>query len=99
MCSEQCRNNALGFAKGQSGNPGGRPKVAAEFRQRAQKVVDGDGFKLLLKMLKGKAESEDRRYALTKLLEYAYGKPQQHLDVTTGGETIKAYVGVELDRV
>ena len=92
--------NLKPFVKGQSGNPGGRPKVAAEFRERAQHIMDQEGFDILVNMARAKTpESEDRRYALTKLIEYAYGKPQQHVDVTSQGEQIKAYVGVELDRV
>ena len=46
-----------------------------------------------------KAEGEDRRFAVRMIVEYAYGKPQQHMDITTLGETIKAYVGVDLERV
>ncbi len=86
------------FQKGQSGNPGGRPKIAQAFRERAQLVVDNEGFRLLQSMLKGEPGSEDRRYALTKLLEYGYGKPQQHVDLTSGGQPlIKALRGDDLD--
>lgn len=44
-------------------------------------------------------QGEDRRFALKLMAEYAYGKPQQHVDVTSQGETIKAYVGIDLDRI
>lgn len=88
------------FQKGRSGNPGGRPKIAAEFRERAKARIDATGFDILVRMMEsGLPESEDRRFALTKLLEYAYGKPQQHVDLTTNGPLIKAYVGVDTDRV
>jgi hypothetical protein len=33
------------------------------------------------------------------MADHTYGKPQQHVDVTSQGDQIKAYVGVELDRV
>lgn len=88
------------WVKGISGNPGGRPKVAAEFRERAQREIDGEGFKILVAMMRNDMpESEDRRYAITKLLEYAYGKPQQNVDLTASGPIIKAYIGVDLDKV
>lgn len=59
--------------------------------------MDAKGIKRLISMAEG--EGEDCRFALRLLAEYAYGKPQQHVDVTSQGETIKAYVGVELDKV
>jgi hypothetical protein len=34
------------------------------------------------------------------LLEYCYGRPQNHIDVTSGGEAIKIVsVGVDLDKI
>lgn len=47
---------------------------------------DGDGQprrELLLTMLAG--EGEDRRFALKLLVEYAFGRAPQHLDVTSNG--------------
>lgn len=88
------------FQKGQSGNPGGRPKIAAEFKDRARSFMDERGFAILTGMLdNGIPESEDRRYAMTKLIEYAYGKPQQHVNLESNGPLIKAYIGVDTERV
>lgn len=84
------------WVKGKSGNPGGRPKIAAEFKERARQRIDAEGFEILVSMMtSGLRESEDRRYALTKLLEYAYGKPQQHVDVTSQGESFIKKVQAE----
>lgn len=34
------------------------------------------------------------------ILEYCYGRPQNHVDVTSGGESIKIVsVGVDLDKI
>lgn len=85
------------FKKGQSGNPGGRPKGHGEFREVARTFMDAKGVTTLISMASD--EGEDRRFALKVLAEYAYGKPQQHVDVTSQGEQIKAYVGVDLERV
>ncbi len=59
--------------------------------------MDSKGVSTLLSMAED--QGEDRRFALKVLAEYAYGKPQQHVDVTSQGETIKAYVGVDLGSV
>lgn len=59
--------------------------------------MDTKGAARLIQMAEG--EGEDCRFALKLLAEYAYGKPQQHVDVTSQGEQIKAYVGVDLDKV
>lgn len=87
------------FQKGVSGNPGGRPKQAVGWKLRCQAFLEREGgWEHLVKIAQGKTES-DPMQALKLMAEYAYGKPQQHVDVTSQGETIKAYVGVEIDRV
>lgn len=88
------------FKKGQSGNPGGRPKVAMAWKERCRKFLEEDGgWEQLVKIAKGQVPLTDPMPALKLMAEYAYGKPQQHVDVTSQGEQIKAYVGVDLDRV
>ena len=85
------------FVKGQSGNPGGRAKGRGEFREAAREFMDSKGVLTLLAM--AAEDGEDRRFALKVLAEYAYGKPQQHVDVSASGPLIKAYIGVDLDKV
>jgi hypothetical protein len=47
-----------------------------------------------------KADSDAVKLAAVRdILDRGLGKPQQHVDVTSQGEQIKAYVGVQLDKV
>jgi hypothetical protein len=65
------------FQKGQSGNPGGRPKVECEIRALAQK----HGPKALDRLVALMA-SENERVAVVAaqaILDRAYGKPPQAL--------------------
>jgi hypothetical protein len=80
--------------KGTVANPQGRPREYRSFRQQAQAFMDREGIGILLDM----ARARDG-FAVKLLAEYAYGKPQQHVDLTTGGQPlIKAYIDLELDR-
>jgi hypothetical protein len=96
--SDEKRNNRGWFKPGNSPKSPGRPPVARDFRAWCQDVLhNGHGRQVIQQMLE--AEGEDRRFAVRLIVEYAYGKPQQHMDITTLGESIKAYVGVDLERV
>lgn len=69
------------FVKGKSGNPGGRPKVMAAVREYAQKfgreAIDG-----LLKIARDtKMDERARVSAWNSVLDRAYGKPPQDLNV------------------
>ena len=77
-----------------SGNPAGRPPEYRAFKERCQQFMDSEGFDLLTTMARQRNE-----FALRLMAEYGFGRPQQHVDVTSQGEQIKAYVGVDLDRV
>jgi hypothetical protein len=67
------------FKKGESGNPGGRPKVIAELRELAREHAP-DAIKELAR-LASKAKSETARVAaIRELLDRGYGKTAQVLD-------------------
>ena len=70
----------MAFAKGQSGNPGGRPKVDAEIRELARQHCVSAIERLVLAMA-----NEDDRIAITAasaLLDRGIGKPAQAVTVS-----------------
>lgn len=79
------------WKKGQSGNPGGRPKsdFAAEF---ARKVLEArDNEELLEEYATGFAKqlSKGNAYTFKELAERGYGKLKEKIEVTTNGELLK----------
>ncbi len=74
------------FRKGQSGNPGGRPKEVAEVRELARKHGP-DAIKKLAALLK----SKDERVvlgAVKELLDRGYGKSAQAITGEGGEEPV-----------
>lgn len=81
----------MGYRKGQSGNPGGRPKafhamaklILAETRGGAELV------EFALAVMRGQkgeelSDGKSRRWAADFLADRSLGKPQLRIDVTTG---------------
>ena len=87
----------MAFQKGQSGNPGGRPKFDAEIRALAQQHCTAAIERLVLAM-----KNEDDRIATaaaSAILDRGIGKPAQA--VTVAGDAanpLQARVLVELVR-
>jgi hypothetical protein len=76
------------FQKGQSGNPGGRPKVVAEVKELAR-AHTGEAIKTLVSIMTDpKAAPAARVSAANALLDRGYGKPPQHIS----GEGGPSYV-------
>jgi hypothetical protein len=67
------------FQKGQSGNPGGRPKVVAEVRELAREHTSEAVETLVSIMTNPKAAPAARVSAANALLDRGYGKPPQHI--------------------
>ena len=63
------------FVKGKSGNPSGRPKVAAEFRDKCRRVVDALCIQAWEAEVEGKGEDWLRASEL--LAAYGYGRPSK----------------------
>ena len=85
-------DNPKPFIKGQSGNPNGRPKKLPELDKLMAEVLgeEKDGItaaKAILNMLRGKAAKGDIK-AAQLLLDRAYGKSKQNIDITTQGEKV-----------
>jgi len=76
------------FQKGQSGNPGGRPKGIAEVKELARQHMPAAIETLASIMNSTKASDAARISAATALLDRGFGKPQQHIT----GENVISYV-------
>lgn len=70
------------FAKGESGNPGGRPKVALEVRELARTYGPRAITRLAELMDNPKSEPQTVIAAARALLDRGYGKPIQELEIT-----------------
>ena len=84
------------FTKGQSGNPGGRPKVVTAIRELAQQ----HGHRAFGRVLE-LVSSEDERVALAaaqEVLNRAYGKPIQATELT-GKDGADLLTGVQITLV
>jgi uncharacterized protein DUF5681 len=68
------------FRKGESGNPGGRPKVLAEVQELARQHAPSAIAELARLALKAKNETA-RIAAIRELLDRAYGRSRQSMEV------------------
>jgi hypothetical protein len=73
------RNVATQFKKGQSGNPSGRARIVGEIRELARAHA-GEAFKVVCELLQS-ADKRVRMVAAQEILNRAYGKPTQAVDV------------------
>ena len=82
MPAESSANAERGrpFKPGQSGNPGGRPKMPEEMRQ----ILREAGPELARKLLTYTEHSNPKiaMWAITEALDRAYGKPVQAQDIS-----------------
>jgi hypothetical protein len=80
------------WKKGQSGNPGGRPKKIPEIQKLLAEVLGEENGKIMaeevLRAIRKKALDGDVR-AAELLLDRAYGKAKTNIEFTQEGITIK----------
>ena len=89
------------FQKGVSGNPGGRPKIKVDMRERVRVHAGAAIDTLLAVMHDGKAPSAARVSAAIAILDRGYGRPAQavyqqvtrHADELSDAELIAIATG------
>ena len=85
------------FAKGYKGGPGRPPKKKEErFMEVSIAAVSLKDWREIIKKAVDQAKRGDTQ-ARKFLAEYLIGPPQQRLDVTSGGEKLKGYIGISPD--
>ena len=86
------RGRGRPFKRGQSGNPGGRPKAIAELRDLAREHSP-EAIETLVKAMRAATDARVRVAAAVALLDRAWGKPA--LEVTgSDGAPFGACAGV-----
>ncbi len=75
------RSSGRPFTKGQSGNPGGRPRQPAELRERAQSYSVEAIDTLRALMADAGQPGSVRVASATAILDRGYGKPTVEVDV------------------
>ena len=69
------------FEKGKSGNPGGRPKAMREVEALAQKHT-AEAITELARIYKNSPSDSARVAAINSILDRAWGKPRQGIDLS-----------------
>jgi hypothetical protein len=87
------------FIPGQSGNPGGRPKVVGEVRESARQHTIEAINTLVSIMQDQKAPPAARVLAANSILDRGYGKPAQTIDAHMNRGSIQEMSDAELTAI
>src|SRR5215467_10831404 len=84
------------FQKGQSGNPGGRPKAVAEVQELARQHTP-DAIKTLAQIMRDpKAPPAARAMASNSILDRAFGRPPQTVNANVASRPVREMSDAEL---
>ena len=83
MPAENSGETARGrpFKPGQSGNPGGRPKMPEDVREAFRALVP-EAIQTIVYVMRHGKKDKDRTDAANSIIDRAYGKPMQMQDIS-----------------
>jgi hypothetical protein len=84
------------FQKGQSGNPGGRPKIVGDVQELARELSTDAIATLAAIMRDEKAPPAARAMASNSILDRAYGKPPQTLNANVANRPVRDMTDADL---
>ena len=83
------------FKKGESGNPGGRPKLPKEFIERAREK-SFEALEYLIETVGNKDVADTVRVrAAETIIAYGFGKPTQAIDLSSNDKSFEITVKYE----
>jgi hypothetical protein len=90
------RNHDGRFKKGQSGNPGGRPKIFTEVKQAAREHTEAAIETLVGVVNNEEAPTAARVAAANAILDRGWGKPGQYVETSVRKKPIREMTDEEL---
>ena len=90
------RNRDGRFKKGQSGNPGGRPKIFTEVKQAAREHTEAAIAALVGVVNNEEATAAARVAAANAILDRGWGKPESHTNVAHHNKPLRELTDDEL---
>jgi hypothetical protein len=90
------RNRDGRFKKGQSGNPGGRPKIFTEVKEAAREHTEAAIETLVAVMNNEEATAAARVAAANAILDRGWGKPESHTNVAHHNKPLRELTDDEL---